>query len=94
MIIGQHSVNPKRIITASYSPAQGTYNLFKISYRIGGEIVDLSQLGTEQDCKKWLRQVDKVIKYQIMNDISEREESENAIGSPIGFAPQGEYEDE
>jgi hypothetical protein len=46
MIIGQHSVNPKRIITASYSPAQGTYNLFKISYRIGGEIV------TEQDCKK------------------------------------------
>jgi len=94
MIIGQHSVNPKRIITASYSPAQGEYNLFKIGYRVGGEIIDLSQLGTEKDCKKWLRQIDRVINYQIMNDVSEKEESENAIGSPIGFAPQGEYEDE
>lgn len=93
MIIGQHSVNPKRIITASYSPAQGLYSLFKIGYRVGGEIIDLSQLGTEKDCKKWLRQVDKVIKYQIMNDINEKEDSE-AVSSPIGFAPQGEYEDE
>lgn len=94
MIIGQHSVNPKRVITASYSPAQGDYNLFKIGYRVGGEIIDLSQLGTEKDCKKWLRQIDKVIKYQIMNDINEKEELPDAIGSPIGFAPQGEYEDE
>lgn len=94
MIIGQHSVNPKRVITASYSPAQGDYNLFKIGYRVGNDLVDLSQLGTKKECERWLRQVDKVIKYQIMNDINEKEELPDAIGSSIGFAPQGEYEND
>lgn len=87
MILGKYTLNPKRILMASYTPAEVNIFLMKVSYRVGGEIIDLSQLGTEKECRKWLKQVDKIINYHVMNDINELTDEQTEKQTPIGFCP-------
>lgn len=81
MIIGSHSLNPKRILAASYSPASEDAYILKIGYQIGNELVEMSQIASKKDCSKYLRKIDKIINQHYVSDIV----AESSTKSIAGF---------
>lgn len=93
MIIGNYSLDPRRILTANYSIANKNIYNFKIGYVIGSQLIEIIQLGKEKECKEWLSITDSVIgKGPLIDAISnkeldnEEEDFDTMQRKKIGFA--------
>lgn len=72
MIVGSHSLDPKRILSSHYelhSNINGNIiYAFGIQYLVGNQLETKIQFGTLEDCIKWNKKIDKVIGKAILED--------------------------
>ena len=91
MLIGSHSVDPRRVLGANYQIVDKSgMHVFKIIYLVGNEALELTQFGTLTKCVKWLKEANTIIGLGPLADaisdrVLEEEEDDDDEECRIGF---------
>ena len=93
MIIGAHSIDQRRVVSATYIMVCPDTYVFKIGYVLGETVAELDQFGSKEECIKWLKKIDTIMgKSELIDAISDKhleeeedDDDEECKSRQIGF---------